>query len=123
MIVEPLTVLVLHCSRCNTAWLDDECEEPGHWANAEHIKQAFKDGEYASWMKIGNRYLCEDCWGHDRDHDVYVEYPPLKAVDEIRVLKERAAYAPVLAAPSVSVASSARPASPETGSDGSRVHD
>ncbi|MGW4422574.1 hypothetical protein [Streptosporangium sp. NPDC004631] len=120
MIVEPITVLVLHCSRCNGPWLDDECEEPGHWASREQIKQAFKDGEYASWMKIGSRYLCEDCWAGD--HDVCVERPPLKAVDEIRVLKERAAYTPVPAAPSASVASSARLASPETGSDGSRVH-
>ncbi|MFC3986498.1 hypothetical protein [Streptosporangium jomthongense] len=90
MIVEPKPTMVLHCDRDNEPLLNDY-EQPILWDGMAELTQAFAGGFYADWARIGSRYLCRSCWNGDEDHPA--EAGPLKAVDEIRVFKERATYA------------------------------
>lgn len=113
MIVEPVTVLVLHCSRCNKPFTDYEGVAVMWWPTREVVEGAFADGEYDGWVKLGDRYLCgDDCWRRTPDGGL-VEAGPLSAIDEAVVLRERAGYADVPASP-VSDASGERPGATET---------
>lgn len=84
MILEPTTVLILRCDRCNTPHLDAEYEVPCRWDSREQIEEAFKSDPGDGWQKVGDQFLCEPC--------VPVGAVPLSAIDEAVVRRERASY-------------------------------
>lgn len=95
MIVEPVVVVILHCSRCNTPWLNDESEAPALWSGLAEIAEAFQ-GAYGSdvggWRRtLNERYLCDGC--HIVEAGQVVEKPPLAAIDEATVLRAQTGYA------------------------------
>lgn len=100
MIVEPVVCMILHCSRCNTPWLDNESESPALWSGLAEVAETFKraairhtfGSDVGGWRRTPNeRYLCEDC--HIVERDEVVEKPPLSAIDEAKVLRAQTEYA------------------------------
>ncbi|MFG1683544.1 hypothetical protein ACGFNP_25470 [Nonomuraea sp. NPDC049269] len=94
MIVEPLVVLILHCSRCNTPWTDPDTESPVWWADVDQIAAMFKQAvgaDFYGWRRAGDLYLCEDC--HIVEGGEVVEKAPLRPVEQAAVLRAQTTYA------------------------------
>ncbi|MEO3869378.1 hypothetical protein ABGB18_11150 [Nonomuraea sp. B12E4] len=100
MIVEPVVSVILHCSRCNTPWLDGETETPAYWSGLAEIAETFKraalretyGSDVGGWRRTPNeRYLCEDCFVVEGG--LVVERPPLSAIEEAKVLRAQNEYA------------------------------
>lgn len=95
MIVEPVVSVILHCSRCNTPWLDGETETPAYWPGLADISESFRKAfgaDVGGWRRTPNeRYLCEGC--HVLDGDLVVEKPPLPAIDEAKTWRAQDGYA------------------------------
>lgn len=94
MIVEPLVVLILHCSRCNTPWLDPDTESVVWWADVDQIADMFKravGADVYGWRRAGDLYLCEGC--HIVEGGEVVEKPPLRPVEQAAALRAQAEYA------------------------------
>lgn len=100
MIVEPVVSVILHCSRCNTPWLDGETETPAYWSGQAEIGETFQraavratyGSDVGGWRRTPNdRYLCEDC--HIVDGGIVVEKPPLPTIDQAKVLRAQNEYA------------------------------
>jgi len=95
LIVEPVLVLVLHCSRCNKPFTEYETAGAMYWPSREVIDGAFAaaGSEYDGWVKLGDRYLCGGgCWHRTPDGGV-VEEGPVRAIDDAVIVRERAGYA------------------------------
>ena len=98
MIVEPVVIVILHCSRCNAPFLDGETEQPAYWSGPTLVAETFQMPgrpfglDINGWRRSPDgRYLCEDC--HIVDHDEVVEKPPLHTIDEAKVLRAQDGYA------------------------------
>jgi hypothetical protein len=95
VIVEPVVCVILHCSRCNTPWLDLESESPSLWTGLAEIAETFRKAsgsDVGGWRRTpAERYLCEDC--HIVERGEVVEKPPLRPVEEAAVLRAQVEYA------------------------------
>ena len=98
MIVEPLVVVILHCSRCNTPYLDGETDAPAYWDGPTLIADVFRmarspfGSDVNGWRRTPDeRYLCEGC--HIVDGEQVVEKPPLPVIDEAKVWRAQDGYA------------------------------
>ena len=95
MIVEPVICVILHCSRCNTPWLDLESETPVWWKDLAEIAKAFQragGSDVGGWRRTPNeRYLCEDC--HIVAQGEVAEKPPPRPVEQATVLRAQVEYA------------------------------
>jgi hypothetical protein len=100
VIVEPVVSVILHCSRCNSPWRDDESESPALWSGMAEVAETFQraairqtfGSDVGGWRRTPNeRYLCEDC--HIVEGGMVVEKPPLPAIDEAMVLRAQTDYA------------------------------
>jgi hypothetical protein len=81
IVVETVTRLILHCSRCGTQYHDDDYSTVALWTWAE-IEETFPDdpGQWddaQGWARVGDRILCTDCWTWD-DEGTRVEVPAQK---------------------------------------------
>ncbi|WP_433364201.1 hypothetical protein [Streptosporangium sp. CA-115845] len=92
MITEPVLVLILHCSRCNKPFTDYETASIVYWPTREIAEAAFVGDGPDGWAKVGDRYLCDGCWHRNRDNAA-VEAGPLRAIDDVVAIRERAGYA------------------------------
>jgi hypothetical protein len=94
-ILETVTRLILHCSRCNTPFKDDD-DTVILWTRKEldeTFSQSFAwDNDVQGWIRLGDRYLCSDCWGWDDANDEGFEYLPLPAADADKVARTQFAY-------------------------------
>jgi hypothetical protein len=93
MILEPITGVHLHCSRCNTIFQDPESETDAYWRDADSIKESFSDlGDCCGWRKFGDRIVCKECQTTDVDGDPCERPEPLSAGNEDRVLRAQLRY-------------------------------
>lgn len=98
-VLETVTRFIVHCSRCNTPFKDEDLNVTALWTQ-EEFEQAFpadfKDWDDAEgWIRIGDRILCFDCWEYDEedtDDERRVECGPLPADKAGRVARDRLAY-------------------------------
>ena len=97
MIVEPVVCVILHCSRCNTPFLDGETEAPAYWDGLTLIAGVFRQArtpfgsDVNGWRRTPDeRYLCEEC--HVVEGGSVVEKPPLPAIDEAKVRRAHMEY-------------------------------
>ena len=103
MIVESVVRVILHCSRCNTPFVDDYDgdDRPILWDQAE-LEKAFSDDlaagfregfeDVQGWIRLDDRVLCHDCWEYTEDGDQRTEKAPLPAVDAAKVTRAQARY-------------------------------
>jgi hypothetical protein len=95
VIVEPVVCVILHCSRCNTPYLDSETDAPAHWDGLTRIADVFRMArqDVNGWRRTSSdeRYLCEVC--HIVEGAEAVEKPPLPAIDEALVIRAQSEYA------------------------------
>lgn len=96
-VVETVTRLILHCSRCNTPFKDDDYDTVVCWEQTGLDKtfpasfSKFEDVQ--GWIRLGDRILCFDCWTIPDDEDeTRVECPPLSAADADKVAREQLIY-------------------------------
>lgn len=102
MITEAVIRVVLHCSRCNTRFTDDFDDDntlilwdPKELEETFPADSHLPDDDAGGWKRLGDRVLCEDCWTYDDTADEPVEKPPLPAVEDAKLNRERAAYTSV----------------------------
>jgi hypothetical protein len=94
VILEPVTGVLLHCSRCNTTFAHDESDGDVCFGDLAGVEKVFPPGmkdDACGWIRIGDRVLCWDCWectpGGER-----VELLPLLAIDAAKVAREQQGY-------------------------------
>jgi hypothetical protein len=101
VILETVTCLVLHCSRCNTPFrddVDDDYSGVDHWPTRVAILKQFHNdfAEYGGWRRFGSRYVCSGCqisngYGDDPHAREFPE--PLPPAEADKVTRAQAAYA------------------------------
>jgi hypothetical protein len=93
MILEPISGVHLHCSRCNTTFQDPESESDAYWSDADSIKENFHGlGDCCGWRKFGDRIVCKECQTTDADGDLCERPEPLPPGEEDRVLRTQMRY-------------------------------
>lgn len=93
MILEPITGVQLHCSRCNTIFQDPETETDAYWRDADEVRESFRDlGDCCGWRKFGDRIVCKECQTTDADGDPCERPDPLPAGEEDKVLRAQMRY-------------------------------
>lgn len=100
MITETVTRVILHCSRCNAPFVDDDTEQVALWTQDE-LDEAFPPDfdewtDCQGWIRLEDRVLCFGCWGfenEDTDDEARCEIEPLPVEDAARVTREQMAYA------------------------------
>ncbi|TDD97581.1 hypothetical protein [Actinomadura rubrisoli] len=101
MITEAVIRVILHCSRCNTPFVDDDVAPgaPILWAPTELVEVFPSDmnewDDVQGWMRVGARVLCPGCWRSDREDALPTEITALPAVDAANVVREQTGYTSV----------------------------
>jgi hypothetical protein len=98
-VLETATRVILHCSRCNTPFKDDDYECIVLW-DQEELNNAFSSDfsewdDVQGWIRLGDRYLCFGCWEYDEEdveNEKRVEKAPLPAADADKVAREQLTY-------------------------------
>jgi hypothetical protein len=98
-VLETVTRVILHCSRCNGPFKDDDYDSIAFWEQKE-LNEAFSPDfsewdDVQGWIRLGDRYLCFDCWHYDEEDDENeqrIEKPPLPAVDADKVARDQLVY-------------------------------
>ncbi|GAA3958318.1 hypothetical protein GCM10023085_45940 [Actinomadura viridis] len=96
MILEPTLRVILHCSRCNRPFEDDDYEGSRVLWTKEEVDKFFPADDcedVQGWIRIEGRIVCRDCWTYkDEDEDERIEKPPLPAADADKVARAQASY-------------------------------
>lgn len=98
MITEAVIRVILHCSRCNAPFADDEYDAGTIlWTQdelAKHFPKDFSDwDDVQGWIRLGDRVVCFACWDYaDDDEDARVEKPALPAAEAAKVNRAQAVY-------------------------------
>lgn len=94
MILESISGVHLHCSRCNTIFQSPEDEANAFWPDVDAVKDAFHDGlsDCCGWRQFGDRIVCKECQTTDADGDPCERPEPLPAGEEDRVLRAQMRY-------------------------------
>lgn len=93
MILEPITGVQLHCSRCNTIFQDPETETDAYWHDADEVRESFRDlGDCCGWRRFGDRIVCKECQTTDTDGDLCERPEPLPPGEEDKVLRAQMRY-------------------------------
>jgi hypothetical protein len=100
VIVEPRSVVVLHCSRCNDPFLNEN-DSVALWDDKHAIEDTFHDPDgdtdVDGWLRFNDRYVCQGCQVDDGGQ--LIEDPePLPAIEEAVINRTRARYAAAMGA-------------------------
>jgi hypothetical protein len=93
MILETVTCFVLHCHRCNAA-MEGERETPIHWTVdtlGEEFAASSVENDYG-WIRLGDRYLCRNCFEYADDTGWPEEKHPLPADKAEQIARMQASY-------------------------------
>jgi hypothetical protein len=93
-VLETVTGLILHCSRCNTVFQDPDDDSDAWWHNAEAVKKSFDNGhgEMYGWRRFDDRIVCRECQTTDADGNRCERPEPLPPGEENRVLHAQMRY-------------------------------
>jgi hypothetical protein len=99
-VLETVTRVILHCSRCNAPFKDDDDYDSIVFWEKQELNEAFSTDfsewdDVQGWIRLGDRYLCFGCWHYDEEDDENekrIEKPPLSAVDADKVIRDQIPY-------------------------------